>query len=62
MEFLNAIKSVFSAMIGVQKADTLRNDFSKKSAMQFIVAGIIMTVVFVLGVYAIVKLAIGAVS
>ena len=62
MEFLSAIKSVFSAMIGVQKSDTLRDDFSKKSAMPFIVAGIIMTIVFVLGVYAVVKLAIGAVS
>lgn len=62
MEFLSAIKSVFSAMIGVQKADTLREDFSKKSAMPFIVAGILMTVGFVLGVYTIVKLAIGAVG
>ncbi|MGK0270270.1 MAG: succinate dehydrogenase hydrophobic anchor subunit [Cocleimonas sp.] len=60
MEFLKAIKSVFSAMIGVQKADTLREDFSKKSAMPFIVAGILMTILFVLGVYGIVKLAIGA--
>ncbi len=60
MEFLNAIKSVLSAMIGVQKADTLREDFSKKTAMPFIVAGIVMTILFVLGVYTVVKLAIGA--
>lgn len=60
MEFLNAIKSVLSAMIGVQKADNLREDFSKKSAMPFIVAGIIMTVVFVLSVYAIVKIVLSA--
>lgn len=56
MEFLSAIKSVFSAMIGVQKSDTLRADFSKKSAMPFIIAGIIMTVVFVLSVYGLVTL------
>ena len=62
MEFLNAIKSVFAGMIGIQKADNLREDFSKKSAMPFIVAGILMTVMFVLGVYTIVKLAISAVS
>lgn len=59
MEFLSAVKSVMAAMIGVQKADTLRADFSKKSAMPFIVAGIIMTIVFVLTVYGLVKLAIG---
>lgn len=62
MEFLRAIKSVMGAMIGVQKADTLREDFNKKSAMPFIVAGIVMTVLFVLGVYTIVKLAIAAVG
>ena len=62
MEFLKAIKSVMAAMIGVQKADTLRGDFSKKSAMPFIVAGILMTMLFVLSVYTIVKLAIGAVG
>ena len=56
MEFLKAIKSVMAAMIGVQKADTLREDFSKKSAMPFIVAGIIMTIVFVLTVYGLVKI------
>lgn len=60
MEFLNAVKSVLAAMIGVQKADNLREDFNKKSAMPFIVAGIIMTVGFVLGVYALVKFALSA--
>lgn len=60
MEFLKAIKSVMSAMIGVQKADTLREDFSKKSAMPFIVAGIIMTIVFVLSVYGLVKIVLSA--
>ena len=62
MEFIKAIKSVMAAMIGIQKADTLREDFSKKSAMPFIAAGILMTVLFVLGVYTIVQLAIGAVG
>ena len=57
MEFLNAIKSVMGAMIGVQKSETLREDFSKKTAMPFIVAGILMTVVFVLSVYGLVRFA-----
>jgi len=62
MEFLSAIKSVLAAMIGVQKADALREDFSKKTAMPFIIAGILMTIIFVLTVYGIVRLALSASS
>lgn len=60
MEFLKAIKSVMAAMIGVQKADNLREDFSKKTAMPFIVAGILMTILFVLSVYGLVKIVLSA--
>jgi len=62
MEFWNAFKSVMAAFIGVQKADNHRADFSKKSAMPFIVVGIVMTILFVLAVIAIAKFAITAVS
>ena len=57
MEFLRAIKSVMSAMIGVQKKKNLEEDFSKKSAMPFIVAGILMTFVFIMTVWVVVKIA-----
>ena len=57
MEFLRAIKSVMSAMIGVQKKKNLEEDFSKKSAMPFIVAGILMTLVFIMTVWVVVKIA-----
>ena len=57
MEFLKIIKSVMSAMIGVQNKKTLQEDFSKHSAIPFIIAGIIMTLVFILSVYAVVQLA-----
>jgi len=60
MEFLRTIKSVMSAMIGVQKKKNLEEDFSKTTAMPFIVAGIIMTIVFILAVYAVVNLALNA--
>jgi len=60
MEFLRAIKSVMSAMIGVQKKKNLEEDFSKATAMPFIVAGIIMTIVFILAVWAVVNLALNA--
>ena len=57
MEFLRAIKSVMSAMIGVQKKKNLEEDFSKNSATPFIVAGIIMTILFVFLVWGVVQLA-----
>lgn len=62
MEFWNAFKSVMAAFMGVQKADNLRADFSKKTAMPFIVVGIVMTILFVLAIYGVAKFAISAVS
>lgn len=57
MEFLRVIKSVLSAMIGVQKKKNLEADFSKSSATPFIIAGIIMTLLFILAVWGVVQLA-----
>ncbi len=62
MEFLKAIKSVMAAMIGVQKKENLIEDFSKKSAMPFIVAGILMTLLFILAVWGVVKIALSTAS
>lgn len=55
MEFVRVIKSVMSAMIGVQKKENLENDFSKNSATPFIIAGIIMTLVFIVVVWGVVQ-------
>lgn len=60
MEFLRVIKSVMSAMIGVQKKKNLEEDFSKSSATPFIVAGIIMTLLFILAVWGVVQFALSA--
>jgi len=57
MEYLRVIKSVLSAMIGVQKKKNLEEDFSKSSATPFIVVGIIMTLLFILAVWGVVQLA-----
>ena len=57
MEFLKVLKSVMSAMIGVQNKKNLQNDFSKSSPIPFIIAGIIMTLVFIFSVYFVVQLA-----
>ncbi|MBE8233246.1 MAG: DUF2970 domain-containing protein [Endozoicomonadaceae bacterium] len=57
METLRVIKSVLAAMIGVQKKQNLEEDFSKNSAMPFIVAGIVMTLVFIGSIWLVVQLA-----
>ncbi len=57
MEFLKVIKSVLSAMIGVQNKKNLVEDFSKTSATPFIIAGIMMTLLFILAVWAVVQIA-----
>lgn len=56
MEFLNAIKSVLAAFVGVQKKKNLEEDFAKSSATPFIVAGLLMALVFVLVVYGVVQI------
>ncbi|PWQ99188.1 DUF2970 domain-containing protein [Leucothrix pacifica] len=56
MEFLNAIKSVMAAFVGVQKKKNLEEDFAKSSATPFIIAGLLMALVFVLLVYGVVQL------
>ena len=56
MEFFNAIKSVMAAFVGVQKKKNLDNDFQKKNATPFIVAGVLMAIVFVVSIYTVVQL------
>ncbi len=60
MEYLRIIKSVLSAMIGVQKKKNLKEDFSKSSATPFIIVGIVMTLLFILAVWGVVQFALSA--
>lgn len=60
METLRIIKSVLAAMIGVQKKQNLEEDFSKSSATPFIIAGIVMTLVFIGSIWLVVQLALKA--
>ncbi|MGB1311322.1 MAG: DUF2970 domain-containing protein [Leucothrix sp.] len=55
-DFLSAMKSVMAAFVGVQKSENLKEDFSKKSATPFIIAGLLMAVLFVITVYTTVQL------
>ncbi len=60
MQFLRVIKSVMSAMIGVQNKKNLEKDFSKSSAMPFIIAGILMTLLFIATIWVVVQFALKA--
>ena len=57
MEFIRVVKSVLWAMIGVQKKENLKHDFSKSSATPFIVAGIIMVLLFLVTIWGVVQIA-----
>lgn len=50
------ISSVLAAAFGVQSSGNHARDFSRGSAGQFIVVGLVATVVFVLAVYGVVRL------
>ncbi len=55
MELIRVFKSVMSAMIGVQKKENLKEDFSKSSATPFIIVGIVMTLFFIIAVWLVVQ-------
>lgn len=48
--------SVCAAAFGVQSRKNLDQDFSRSTVIPFIVAGLVFTVVFILAVYAVVKM------
>ena len=45
---LDVVKSVLAAMFGVQSQENRERDFKHGKASHFIIAGIILTVIFVL--------------
>ncbi|MGE0858171.1 MAG: DUF2970 domain-containing protein [Gammaproteobacteria bacterium] len=50
------VGSIMAALLGVQSSRNHERDFRRGSARQYIVVGLIATVIFVLVVYAAVKL------
>lgn len=53
---LSLMASVLAAAIGVQSKEKLEQDFSQSSPMPFIIAGVVFTALFVVGLIFIVKL------
>ncbi|MCB1875672.1 MAG: DUF2970 domain-containing protein [Chromatiales bacterium] len=56
LTFLETLSSVFAAMFGVQKQEMRERDFRRGKLSHFIAVGVLFTVVFILTVWAIVKL------
>ena len=54
--FLQAINSVLASFLGVQSNKNRERDFQQGKPAHFIIAGLIMTVVFILVVWGVVKL------
>jgi len=54
--FLQVIKSVFASFIGIQTEANRKNDFENNSPAAYIIAGLIMTVLFVLTIIIVVTL------
>lgn len=59
LSILQIIGSVFSSFFGVQKDATRERDFRHGRARDFILVGILMTVLFVLAVWGVVQLVVG---
>ncbi len=56
LSFLQLLGSVLAAMFGVQSNEKRIRDFSRGKPSHFIIAGIILTALFVLTVWGVVKL------
>lgn len=59
LTFFQVLGSVVSSFFGVQKDATRERDFSRGRARDFILVGILLTVLFVLAVWGVVQLVIG---
>lgn len=56
---VQVIKSVLSAAIGVQSGDNRERDFTQGSFTSYVIAGIVFTILFVLGLIFLVSNIIG---
>ena len=54
--FFDVIKSVLASFIGVQSEKTRERDFTHGKAWHFIIIGLILTVLFILALWGVVKL------
>ena len=55
LSFLQVLGSVMSSFLGVQKNETRERDFTRGRARDFIIVGILLTLVFILVVWGVVQ-------
>lgn len=60
--WLGYLLSSIAALIGVQSHKNRESDFKQKSALGFLLTGLVLILVFILLLLAVVKLAIGLVN
>ena len=58
LSFFQVLGSVLSSFLGVQKNATRERDFKHGRARDFIIVGILLTVVFILALWGVVQLVI----
>ncbi len=59
---LDVFKSVLASFFGVQSDANRKRDFQQGSPAQFIIVGLILTIVFIVGMILIVKLILASVA
>lgn len=57
---LQVLGSVFAAMFGVQSSERHERDFTRGKPSQYIIVGLLFTIVFILVVWGVVKLVMSA--
>lgn len=54
--FIDVVKSVLASFFGVQSDKNRERDFQQGSPMQFIVVGLVLTILFIIGMIVVVKI------
>ena len=60
--FIDVVKSVLASFFGVQSDKNRERDFQQGSPAQFIVVGLVLTILFIVAMIAIVKIILASVS
>jgi hypothetical protein len=60
--FIDVVKSVLASFFGVQSDENRKRDFQQGSPAQFIIVGLVLTVLLIVGMIMIVKLILASVT
>lgn len=60
--FIDVVKSVLASFFGVQSDKNRERDFQQGSPAQFIVVGLVLTILFIIGMIVVVKIILAQVA